>query len=208
MKAVTGLLVLVLSSISFAQSNTSKMKMGSGNSNPLKGFSVGVDYMNITDLKSNVRAHSGGVSYPENKSEGGMSLGVVGVRIGYAKDMAKGFGWQAGTRYLETMNTSETNGAKYQLLIPEANLTYALNPYFSPYAGVNYSRFIAPSTFTDSFSGAFGVQFGMGVRFAKNVQANAGYTMMNQKLSMSEPTYRASGEMRMSGFNANVNYVF
>ncbi|MNL43543.1 hypothetical protein D3C87_1660600 [compost metagenome] len=106
------------------------------------------------------------------------------------------------------MNTSETGGDKYQILIPEANASYAFNPFFAPYVGMNYSRFIAPSTLSNNYEGQFGAQFGFNTRFTPHISAGAGYTMLNQKLSMSEDNFRVSGEVRLSGFNANVNYIF
>ncbi|MNT29836.1 hypothetical protein D3C72_1655970 [compost metagenome] len=73
---------------------------------------------------------------------------------------------------------------------------------------MNYSRFIAPSTLSNNYEGQFGAQFGFNTRFTPHISAGAGYTMLNQKLSMSEDNFRVSGEVRLSGFNANVNYIF
>jgi hypothetical protein len=207
MKVIALLLASCLSSMALAQSNVStgampKMK------NILSGVYVGVDYMNITDVKISysLKGNNGGTSSGTNNS--GTSLGAIGVRVGYDKTPIQGFGFAGGVRYLESMNTSESGPSKIQILIPEFNGTLAANSFFAVFAGLNYSKFVAPSFISKDNTGQLGMQFGFTGRFTKNIAANIGYTMINQKYDKKEYWGSQSNDVRYGGFTTSMNYIF
>lgn len=208
MKITVFLFAIVLSSIASAQTQVSTGK-ASNNESILKGAYIGLDYMNLTDLKATKKESN--VPVTGLDSEGGMSLGLAGIRLGYQKQIGRSaFNVGGGARYSESFNENEggRGSDKAQLLVIESNGQYELNSLFAGYVGWNYSDFIGPSKLADYLSGGVGLQIGFIVSPAKHFSFNAGYTMLNQELTMESGTSKVVANMRFSGFTSSLNYVF
>lgn len=207
MKKLVIVFVLLTSISSFAQSNSLSTNVSKSKGKSQKGFYMGLDYMNLTDLqikykfKSDYGNHSG-------RSERGTSLGVGGVTLGYNQTPDRGFGFSAGARFLEAINRSEYGDQKLQMIIPEGNITLAASSLFTIYAGLNAAVWTG-STAATQYKTQLGAQAGMGLRFTKNLALNAGYTMMNQKYSETDDYLTEYElEMQISGFTSSLVYTF
>ncbi|MEZ0392782.1 MAG: outer membrane beta-barrel protein [Pseudobdellovibrionaceae bacterium] len=208
MKKTVFILTLIASISSFAQSNslsTNMSKTSSGNSQ--KGFYIGADYMNISDVKIDYSFRGNGRS-ASGDTVGGTHIGMGGITLGYNKTPDRGFGFSAGARFLESFNRSEYEDWKIQMIIPEANLTLAVNSLLVIYAGLNSAVFTGSSS-ADRLQSRPGFQSGLGFRLTKNVAWNAGYTIINQHINDKlEIGTAAEVDVRYSGFNSNLTYTF
>lgn len=202
---VFALSLMTLSNTVFAQNNVSRLQKPSQES-PLKGAYIGLDYMNLSDLKvsSELKTSNGSSSYD---STGSTHLGLLGIRLGYGQTPESGLGYEGGVRFLESFNQSEYEDTKIYMIIPEANLKIALNKLLVAFAGVNFSMITGSSLYND-YKGQLGAQAGFGFRLPYQVAINLGYTMMNQKFESRGSNASLSGDVRLSGFNSNVVYLF
>jgi opacity protein-like surface antigen len=205
MKKIIFSSVLLLSMVSGAQENV--MSTSQKYENGQKGMYVGVDYMNLTDAHVKITAKSDTYGNFNDNSVGGTHLGLAGVTLGYTQTPEQGLGFSMGARLLESFNQSEYGDTKLQAIIPEANLTLAANRYFIGYVGANAAVLTGSST-ASKFKTQLGLQGGLGVRFTKNLALNAGYTMINQKMTNSDGAFDIEAEFQWSGFNSNVVYTF
>jgi len=173
-----------------------------------KGFYIGSEYMNLTDMRVTVRGTSEYGNF-NDRYEGGTHLGVAGIRLGYAQTPEKGFGFEAGARLLESLNRSEYGDTKLQMIVPEGNLTGAVNRYFLGYIGLNVAVWTG-STEASKYKPGVGGQIGLGARFSKHFALNAGSTLMNQTLSSTSEfgNSKFDAEILVSGFTANLTYTF
>lgn len=202
--------ILLFSATSFAQSNVNTLKTES-KSTPSQyenGLYLGLDYMNVTDIqmKTSVTSDVFELSQGERKSEGGTQLGLAGISIGYAKLPYQGFGFRAGSRFLESFNESEYGKQKLYMIVPELNAALALQRVVI-YAGINASVWTGSSD-TNDYRTQIGAQTGLGFRINEHFTVNAGYTIMRQKLENKIRSISWSSELQASGFNSNVVYTF
>jgi len=208
MKTTAFLFAFVFASMASAQSNVSTGK-ASRSKSVLSGFYVGADYMNLTDVKVGAKVHNSQYNVSgEMDGHQGMSLGTLGVRLGYESNVASKLAVCGGLRFAEAFNSGEYGDTKLQFLIAESNLSYSLLPVFAGYLGVNYGEVMGPSKANDAYQGNFGWQAGFAVKATSHIVLNLGYTVLNQKLDMSESKTSANGYVRFSGFTSSLNYVF
>jgi hypothetical protein len=201
------ILVLALSFSAFAQNNVVTGKFHEGERSQ-KGFYVGADYMNLTDVHVKITAN-GSWGSSSSKSEGGLHLGAAGVRLGYTQTPETGVGFEGGVRILETFNSSEYGDMKLQMIIPEANIKFAVNRFFLGYAGFNTAVWTG-STTANRYKTGLGGQAGLGIRFNKELALNTGYTIMNQTYSETSSEFGSNFnlDLQISGFNSNLTYTF
>lgn len=207
MKKFAIILALATSVNAFAQTNDSTARVNVKEMDQSqKGFYVGADYMNLTDVHSKINYKTSYASGSDT-SVGGTQLGMAGVTLGYVRTPDRGFGFSGGVRLLEAFNKSEYGEMKLQTIVPEANLTLAMNRLLVGYAGLNAAAFTG-STAATKFQTNLGAQAGLGLRLNSNVAINAGYTMLNQKMTEKSGSDSYDVEFQISGFNTNVVYVF
>lgn len=206
MKKKVVLFSLFLSCAALAQ-NTSITGKGSGGDHSQKGFYIGFDYMNLTDVHSKIifSSDAGKADYEEN----GTHLGTAGIRLGYNSTPESGFGYEAGARFLENFNKSEYGGGdnKLYMIIPEVNATFAANRFLVGYIGINAAIFNG-STAAEQYKTDVGGQLGLGFRFTKELALNAGYTILRQRASLTNSSFDADVEYQIGGFNSNLTYTF
>lgn len=175
-------------------------------SSTLRGFFVGVDYMNLTDMTSSSTSTRSGVRTSES-TQGGTHLGMGGIRMGYNQAPDIGFGFNAGLRLLQTMNASEAGGGKAQMLIPDVNLIYAVNRIFVPYVGVN-TTFLTSENSTADYQNRIGGQLGLGVRFTRKMMMSIGSTLVSLGTKYQDTKDETEGEFQLNGFTTNLTYTF
>jgi opacity protein-like surface antigen len=207
-KKILFILVMAVQMTAFAQDyeTTTTMRMPSPGMSQ-RGFYIGMDYINITDLHitiNSARRDSGSSHY---YYEGGTHLGAAGITLGYNQTPERGVGFSVGGKLLQTFNSSEDGDQKVQFWIPEANLTLAMSRTLAAYLGLNTSFWTGAPSLND-YRPQVGGQAGLSLRFTKNVALNLGYLMMHQSSSISETDYRAETDLVASGFNSNVVYNF
>ena len=206
----SSLLVLVFmigASAIAAEGPVSEVSTSGKFSSAQSGLYVGLDYMNLTDLQGKSK-YQDQYGSDEMETKGGVSLGLLGVRLGYNQTPDKGFGFEVGGRYLQGFNKSETGDDAVRILIPEANLKYAFHPAFLVYGGIN-GAFWDGNESLRKYKTKLGAQAGIGFRFAKSVALNAGYTMLNQKIDepiSSNSKYEA--HIQLSGLNSTLPHPF
>jgi len=204
------LLAALMTTAAFAQTendlstsidNIDKFQIGHAQ----KGVTVGVEYMNITDVRLELNSQKFNLN---------THLGVTGIRVGYNQTPDTGFGFNAIASYLESFNKSEAGDEKTAFFVPSGNLTYGFQKYLTGYAGFNVAVMTSPSSAKDMFKPAMGLQAGLGARFTKNLTLSAGYTILSQRVDFKTYVYsngneqRQEGYLTMSGFNSNVTYTF
>jgi|GEM_PF-6023949 hypothetical protein len=210
MKIAAFIFAIALAPMAFAQTQVSTGKV-SKPSNILEGAYIGLDYMNLTDLKTTTKVKTANVRATDY--EGGMSVGVAGLRAGYDKQISTS-PWRVGggLRYNEAFNEGEEGKIDLQLLILEANGKYVVNSWFTGYAGLNVSSFTGSSELAKYASPGGGLQAGFLITPVKHFQIAAGYTMLTQEIkvegSNSTSSYEWTSEYRISGFTTSLNYVF
>ncbi|MES3037701.1 MAG: hypothetical protein V4736_07315 [Bdellovibrionota bacterium] len=195
---------VLVSQGAFAQGQSMSMQLEKP---AIKGFYVGADYMNLTDIKVKATAFGGAyfraTGTNESKSEGGTHVGMAGVRLGYIHPSPTKFAIGGGVRLIESFNRSEWGDSKVQIVMPEANLIYSFTEKVNTYGGINYAKFTGSSA-ANEFKPQLGLQAGLGMKFTRAISANAGYTMMGETIEDD----RVKMEFVISGFNTNVNYSF
>lgn len=189
-----------------AQDNTSRTqkKPVSKSSYDQNGIYVGVDYLNLTDVKSEYQSTFDGKKY-EDRSHGGTHVGLTGFQIGYNRAPELGLGYQIGTRFYRSIEKSD--GESMDVYLLESNIKYAFSKMVVPYAGLNVSRLIADEG--DLKSGMdVGAQVGVGIRFQPKLTLNLGSTAIAQTVSMKDKDFNLTGKTLVHGFNSSLNYTF
>jgi opacity protein-like surface antigen len=174
-----------------------------------RGFFIGVDYMNLTDLTAKFETKSKDGSYHNtaNYTETG-HIGMGGLRLGYNQTPTFGPGFNAGLRMVETLNRSEWGGDnKVQMFIPEANFQFAFGENFVPYIGLNTSLWTGSSTM-NVYRPGLGAQAGISFQFKRSVALNLGYTLLTQTYEQDDSGYESKGDIQTGGFTTSVNYTF
>lgn len=208
MKKIIAILSLVsMTSTVFAQGNISTEKMKKPDRSQ-KGIYLGLSYLNLTDMHSNTKTIGEEESSSEY-TETGTHLGAAGITLGYNRIPEKGFGFSAGAQLLESINRSENGDEKLNIIIPEANVALAANRYIFAFAGLNAAIWTGSAAMS-KIKTQLGGQGGLGVRFNKSIVFNAGYLMMNQKVSTTsyDGKRQFDTDFQMSGFNSTLTYTF
>jgi hypothetical protein len=208
MKNLVLILTLVTSTIGFAQDQAIRTRIvKKPKTNAQQGVYVGLDYMNLTDVHAKVSAKTPYGNFSDS-TESGTALQMAGLTIGYNQTPDTGLGFSAGSRFLENFidRKGETN-QKLQMIVPEANLTFAATSNFILYGGANLSFWRASET-DQTYEAQIGGQAGLAFRFTKDIALNMGYTVLNQKASTKTSDMNADFELQLSGFTSNLIYTF
>ncbi|MDH4468900.1 MAG: hypothetical protein QE271_12645 [Bacteriovoracaceae bacterium] len=174
------------------KSITDKSIFGSINKdeNPLSGLVVGVRKGFSQKAKST--AKFGDESLSDSTSDFAHQMGFS---VGYSKNKLENFGIKTNLNYdsFKFDNEDDETGEKFSSFSGEGNVTYSVNKYLIPYAGLNISKFNKGEVIKELNPG-IGYQIGITGEIANNF----GYQFAYQAL-------RNSGSYEFVNFEVNVS---
>ena len=177
----------------------------------MKGFFVGMEYMNITDVNMQYTIRSTDyLYYKYDNSKGGTQLGVAGISLGYKFEIDKGLlpaRFTMGGRLLQSFNKSEYGTDKITFIVPEINAGVLLGNYVEVFGGVSIPV-IRGNDQINKYESRGGLNAGLVITPTENIGIKLSSSVFSFHIEDKDDKSSYTADVLLSGFAAGVQYTF